>query len=854
MRSTSCATVTWRGMTNLKRQAALRFYLRHPGQLLLAVAGVALGVAVVLAVDLASDSALRAFKLSQALTASRASHNLESAIGDLPEKIYPQLKVALGIDLAAPIVAGRVFVDEQLQISVSLLGVDPLAELAFDDGVRLAGRAARGSAADVTRLITQPGAVLVPETLAQRLGVGEDDALTVLARGERRQLQVAGVVALAAGGSESGPLIADIATAQELLELAGRLTRIELALTADEAGRVSAVLPPGITLAPVESSDAVTRDMLRAFRINLTALGFLALAVGMLLIYATMSFAIVQRRESLGTLRALGVTRREIAADVLAESAILGSLATGLGLLLGLALAQFLIDLVLRAINDLYFSTNVTPEGLPPLPFFKAGLLGLGATMAAALRPAIDAAREPPRVAMSRIGYEQIMARRFRATPLMACACLLLATLLIGLPGEGLYAAFAGLFFMWAGYALLIPAATAWLMRGLGRGGRLISGLPARLAVRGAAASLSRTGVAVTALAVAIAHVVGIGVMIDSFRGSVIHWLDRSMLADYYLVTREDVGTGFSSAEMAELRALAGVTGLSRSRTTTLKTAAGELAIRVAGAGPRGYGEELISGEADAVFAALDRQRAVLVTEPHARRNALSVGDTLTLPSPAGDLEFRVVGIFRDYRTSDSALLISYDVFSEIWGDQAPTGVGVYVAENADRDALGTALDSFARRRGATRVAPNAEIRRATLEIFDRTFAITSVLRWLAGLVAFFGILSALLALQLERSREVATLRAIGFTRTQAGGNALVQTTLLGLVSGLFALPLGVVLAALLIYVINQRSFGWSMGFVVEPRQLVTGVALAVLAAFLAGLYPARRLAAQPIARGLRGE
>ncbi len=148
----------------------------------------------------------------------------------------------------------------------------------------------------------------------------------------------------------------------------------------------------------------------------------------------------------------------------------------------------------------------------------------------------------------------------------------------------------------------------------------------------------------------------------------------------------------------------------------------------------------------------------------------------------------------------------------------------------------------------------NAEIRRSTLEIFDRTFAITGVLRSLAGLVAFFGILSALLALQLERSREIATLRAIGLTRAQAGGNALAQTTLLGLISGVLALPLGVVLAALLVHVINERSFGWSMGFAVAPAQLVTGVVLAVLAAFLAGLYPARRLAIQPIAQGLRAE
>jgi putative ABC transport system permease protein len=198
--------------------------------------------------------------------------------------------------------------------------------------------------------------------------------------------------------------------------------------------------------------------------------------------------------------------------------------------------------------------------------------------------------------------------------------------------------------------------------------------------------------------------------------------------------------------------------------------------------------------------------------------------------------------------------MLPYHVATELWGYEPPNGVGIYREPDADRRAIDDALGAFAAERGDVTLAANEEIRRVTLNVFDRTFEITGVLRLLAGIIAFLGILSALLALQLERSREVATLRAVGFTRAQTGANSLAQTTLLGVVSGLLALPLGVVLAALLIYVINQRSFGWTMGFVVAPEQLVTGIVLAVAAAFLAGLYPARRLARQPIAANLRGE
>ena len=834
---------------NLRQRAALRFYLRHPAQLGLALAGIALGVAVVVAVDLASDTALRAFKLSQALTASRATHVVEASLGPLPETVYARLRVSGGVDLAAPVLEGQLVLAEDPGESLRLLGIDPLAELAFDDGLRLATEAGDANT-DITALMTHSDTVILPAPLANRLQLRRGDRLTVRIGGAPRSFTIVGVVRFAAGGGESGPVITDIATAQELLNALGQLSRIELALAPEAVDRVRAELPPAVTLTAVTDNDDVTRDMLRAFRINLAALSLLALVVGMLLIYATMSFAIVQRREGLGTLRALGVTRWELARDVLAESLLLGLVATAVGLLLGWLLAQGLTALVLTTINDLYFRTRVTPEGVALLPFVKAGVLGVGATLLAGVRPAVEAAREAPRAAMTRAAFERSARRQLRWAPWAAFGLLGAGALLIALPGDGLLAAFVGLFCVLAGYGALTPTATDWLLGAVARCSRPLLGLAPRLAVRGAAASLGRTGVAVTALAVAVAHVVGIGVMIDSFRASVVDWLDESLVADYYFLTRDDGPGGFTPAEIQRLAALPGVRALSRSRTFTLKTDRGEVAIRAATPGPSGYGETLVQGDPNTAFAVLERGAAILLTEGFARRQDLTLGDMLDLPGPEGTVSFQVVGVLRDYRTADSAALLPYAVVNRIWGERPPLGLGVYVTGDGPR----AALEAFATTRGATSVAANSEIRRVTLSVFDRTFTVTSVLRLLGGVVAFFGILSALLALQLERVREVATLRALGFTRAQAGGNALAQTTLLGLVAGILALPLGIALAVLLVYVINQRSFGWSMGFSVEPAQLALGVALAVAAAFLAGLYPGRRLALAPVAKGLRTE
>ncbi|MEJ2603769.1 MAG: FtsX-like permease family protein [Gammaproteobacteria bacterium] len=843
-------------MNRLRRHAALRFYLRHPGQLALALAGIALGVAVVVAIDLANATSLRAFELSRELTSNRASHYIEGAGEPLDEAVYTNIRTRLGVDLAAPVVEGRVTLPDEGGRSVTLLGVDPIAELAFDDSLRLARQAADGQALDVRPLIAEPAAVLLPEALASSLGLRAGDRLRVSALGDQHLLTVSGVVTLEAGrgSGASGPIIADVSTAQEVLGRLGQLSRIEIAADEPAAARIAAALPPGAALVPADSSDDVTGQMLRAFRINLTALSLLALVVGMLLIYATMSFAVVQRRRSLGTLRALGATRRDIAGDVLTESVILGLIATAAGLVLGWVLSRSLTDLVLATINDLYFTARIAPEGIAWLPFAKAGVLGIGATMIAALRPAVEAANEPPRTAMTDVAYERSMQRRFAAGPAVAAGAFIVAACLIAWPGAGLVPAFAGLFAVLAGYALLVPSATARLLAAAQAAGGRRLGLPVRMAVRGAVASLSRTGIAVTALAVAVATVVGIGVMIDSFRGSVTRWLDQSLIADYYLVTEGETGRGFTREEITRLAGIEGVAGTSLSRTMTLPSEVGEIAVRAAKAGPKGYGETLVAGDPETAFEALAGGDAILLAEAFASLSGLGVGDKLTLPTTAGPRAFRVTGIFRDYRTAGSSAMLPYGVVSDLWGYRPPYGVGIYRADGADRAAIESALGDFAAARGDIQLAANEEIRRVTLNVFDQTFEITSVLRLLAGIIAFFGILSALLALQLERRREVATLRAIGFTRRQTGANALAQTTLLGLVSGLLALPLGVVLAALLIYVINQRSFGWTMGFVVAPGQLVTGLLLAVLAAFLAGTWPARQLAAQPIAANLRGE
>jgi putative ABC transport system permease protein len=821
-------------MNRFLGRAARRFYLRHPWQLGLALAGISLGVAVYVGVDLANDSAQRAFELSAELVRGRTTHRLLPVGDGLADTTFVDLVTQGRVERAAPIVEQPVRVAGPDGRRYTLLGVDPLEEVGF----RSYSDFAPGSASGGAVLIAEPGTVLIPQSLADARGLTPGASLDLWTGDGRHPVEVAGIVGDAATGADTPPpIVTDIGTAQTIAGRPGVLTRIDLELDAAQARQLRADPPRGTVLVDAaESANALTQ-MTRAFRVNLTALGLLALVVGMFLIYATISFAVVQRRPVIGMLRAIGVARREVLAGVLLEAAGIGLAGTVIGLALGTLLARGLVGMVLQTLGSFYFAAEVRAVAPSPLIYAQAAALGLGATGVAALGPALDASRCSPDMALRRAALERTARKRSRLAAVAAApVAALAAALLLGLPG--LLAAFAGLFGVLCAGALLTPAATAGLMRCLEPLAERGFGLSTLLAVRGVRASLSRTGVATAALAVAVATVIGIGLMIGSFRVSLIDWLDKTLTADVYVSLDDAGGPPPDDALLAAIKGLPGVVGIGLTRFARVPTKYGTLRLRALQPGPDGWGLDIVGPEPSRALAKLASGDHVAVSEALAYRAGLAVGDTIELPTADGPRPFTICGIFRDYNTNGGSLAISLARYRRDWNDSGVSGIGVHVARGADKDAAAASVRSLLGGRRAD-VRSTDAIERLSLQIFDRTFKITEVLRILAGLVAFFGVLSAVLAIELERGRELAILRALGFGPGQLARLSLVQTALLGVAAALIAVPLGTVLAALLVYVINRRSFGWTMDLVATPAPILLGVALAVSAALLAGVYPA---------------
>jgi len=849
----------------------LRYLLRHRLQTVLMILGIALGVAVVVAIDLANTAAGRAFDLSTDAIAGRATHQVIGGPTGLDEAVYARLRTEGGVELAAPVLADYIASPQLGSRPIQLLGVDPFAEAPFRS--YLAGPPAPGAAPSgapptdsLLAFLTSPGALLLSESLAAEYGLAVGDPLTLDAAGRRTEGHVAGLLRPADGLTQralDGLVLADLATAQEITGRTGRLDRIDLILPADDPGqaiRIAGLLPSSARIVAAQSRTGAVAQMTAAFRTNLTALSLLALVVGIFLIYNSMTFSVVQRRPMFGTLRCLGATRGEIARMVLAEAAVVGMVGALLGLALGALLGQGAVRLVTQTINDLYYVVNVRGAALSWPSLAKGMLLGVGATVAAAALPAWEAASVPARQALTRSGLED---RARRAIPLAAgagVAALAAGSLLLALPGRNLVLSFAGIFCITIGLALMSPVATLLLLRFVTpvTGGLL--GLLGRMAPRGVAGALSRTVVAIAALSLAVSVTIGVGLMVDSFRSTVVAWLGQTLWGDIYISAPALTATRSAAAlDASVVEIVGGWPGVARVDVLRSADVSGpEGPVAVAAVSDQDFTAPRIFVSTDGTLAEVKHalaHGAVLASEPLANRLGLPpTGATVTLYTDRGPHAFPVAGIYRDYSSSQGTVMMALDLYRQHWDDPVITAAALTLAPGANVDDVVRELRGALAGGQGVLVRPNEALRAEALAVFDRAFAITGALQLLAAVVAFIGILSALLALQLERGREFGVLRAVGLTRGQLRRLMLLETGLMGAIAGILALPTGILLALILIYIINRRSFGWTLAFEAQPAVFAQALLLAVIAAVLAGIYPAIRLARTETADALRSE
>jgi putative ABC transport system permease protein len=308
-------------------------------------------------------------------------------------------------------------------------------------------------------------------------------------------------------------------------------------------------------------------------------------------------------------------------------------------------------------------------------------------------------------------------------------------------------------------------------------------------------------------------------------------------------------GATLSPSVVSEVSQLNSVAALSRYRERTLPLTGRRVELIGAHlAAPSRRGFSLLSG-AESTWQAFDAG-AVLVSEPLAYHLKLSPGAKLSMPTPQGPLSVRVAGVFRDYASEHGRIFMGEALYREHWPGQQVHTLALF-ARNGDVAGMRREVSELTARHALV-LTPAAAILDESMAVFDRTFRVTEVLRAVSLVVAFIGVLSALMALQLERGKEYAVLRALGLTRGQIAGLIGGESLLMGLLAACVAIPTGLLMAWVLIQSVQRRAFGWTMPFSVDSSLLLQTVLVGLLAAGLAALYPAWRSAHRDPAPQLR--
>jgi len=346
--------------------------------------------------------------------------------------------------------------------------------------------------------------------------------------------------------------------------------------------------------------------------------------------------------------------------------------------------------------------------------------------------------------------------------------------------------------------------------------------------------------------------------MISSFRATVVSWLENGLKADIYVSAPSLISNSndpnipyFIKDSILKMDEIKNINYYSEFKLYQDGKLINVLATGFTDPNSKDF---KLKGNDDANIINKFINGEVMITEPYAYKNNISAGDVIKLKTDEGYKDFKVAGIYYDYSSDKGFVSIEYSVFQKHWKSKGLSGIAVYLKNDKDAGVVKDKISSFAGNDTELIIRSNKFLRETSIQIFDRTFIVAKVLQLLSIVVAFIGILSALMSLQLERNKEMGVLRAIGLLPSQLFKISTLQSVLMGIISGLLALPLGALLAYILVFIINKRSFGWTMQLSLETNILFEALALAIIASVLAGIYPGIKISKISPSAALREE
>ena len=850
-------------LLHLLRNITFRHLYHHKGRTLLSIIGIALGVGVFVSVQTAIHTAIESFNASVDHVSGKTNLQVTSFGRGFSEEVYLKVKRAPGIKAATPVIQYVSKIDEPIGEPLYLLGIDvfsdrPFREYQFyepyDEGLLF---------------LKQPNSIALTEKLANRHGLKKGEKITLIVGSKKVTFTITNLLRMEgpAKSLEGNFGLIDIASAQEALEKVGLIDRIDLMV--DKSMPMEAIerelkklIPPGVEVRRSNTRSGQIEKMVSAFHLNLTALSFISLIVGMFLIYNAISVSVIQRRREIGILRSIGVTRPQVLSLFIGEAAWIGCLGSLAGIGVGLGLAKLMLYLVSRTITALYILVKAEHLSISPSVLIGGFAMGVLAAVFSSIGPAREASKIAPKEALAVGTLETKIKTRLRRFSLIGVGLLILSLILAlqrpidHRPVLGFLAALLILI----GVSFLVPSVTTLLNRLLAPLLHFLFGSEGKLASRYLHDSMARTVITIAALMTALSMLISISIMILSFRKTVDLWVEQSINGDVFIFPGSYSITGYSALLPLEvsraLPSLPGVKAVDSFRALEVEYQ-GQPALIASVDGEVFLKMKVIRftrGNPQAILRQFAAGQAILVTESFSLRHNVKAGDRIKLNTPQGEREFLISGVFYDYSSDWGMVLLEKKLFQSLWKDETLHSAGIYLKEGFSQESFKEMIRERYSKPYRLFVVSHRELRNEVLKIFDQTFAITYALEFIAIIVAVLGIINSLNALIIERQRDIGIVRAVGAFQKQIGKTTLIEAGMIGFFSHIFGLLCGFLLSILLIYVINKQSFGWTIQFSIPLWSLIESWLVVMLTSIGAGFIPARRAAKMNVVESLRME
>ena len=818
---------------------------RTPGRTGLAIFVIALGVALGFAVYLINRSAATEISRAARSLFGLADFAIEGGAGGFDENLYPQLARLNGIAAVSPVVEVEAKLADR-RGTLKVVGIDSFRSKQLQPSLaNLAPTLARGGGAIGT------DALFLSASAARDLQLHEGDAIELQVGMKSVRFIVAAV--LPAIALEDRAALLDIAMAQWKFDVLGKLTRINVRLApgADERlirRRVTELLPAATRIVtPGESTDDALR-LSRAYRSNLTALALVALFTGGFLVYSSQTLAILRRRRELALLHALGVTHGQQTSFTLAEAMLVGVVGAALGVATGLIAARYALQFAGADLGAGYFRGLEPQLEVRALEFIAFVLLGTATSMIGALRPALEAARVATATSLKAGDAAQAPAQTHGVIALLIglAACgLLFVPAVAGLPLAG-YGAIA---LIMLATIVAIPSLLQRLLQPI----RTLTTVPVELALAHLRGSGRYATLSVAAIVVSFSLMVAMLIMVTSFRSSLDQWTEKILPADLYLRAGYVAQSAFlSEPELAALERLPGVTRIVTARFAQLSLDAQEapLVLVARDIDVAKIDEELwLEASTDAT---LPGALPIWVSEAAADRFRLRPGMAVELPFDSTRANAIVRGVYRDYEHQNGAILMERSAYVRLAGDTAINAVSLWLAPGTSVDLVQQAIREALPSDAQYDLRTPRDLRRLSLQVFDRTFAVTYVLEFVAIVIGLFGISAGISAQVLARRAEFGVLRHLGMTRLQIAHMLASEGAVLGALGVLVGLGTGALVSMILIYVVNRQSFHWSMDVFVPVPALIACSAILISAAAVIAVVSGRSAMGGDVVRAVK--